>query len=103
VLTAARRLMPPAQVLSLDATCSGKPNALLIVPDDPTQPVLLMADRKGTGKADAVFVFKGHSNNIAFALFDSQGSGKPDLVGYFKDGQTAPYKVEPYHGQQVTG
>jgi len=95
-----RNADPPGQLYLLDVNCSGRVNAEIIEPDDPSKPLEMLLDTKGTGKINVIMVFKGRSDNIDYALYDTKGSGKVDLIGYFRDGEIEPYKVEPFRPRQ---
>jgi S1-C subfamily serine protease len=97
VLSETRGADPPSAEIHMDVLCTGRENAILVVPDDVNKSSYMLLDSKNSGKANIVFVFKGRSQNIDYALYDTRGAGTPDLIGYFHDGDRKPYRVEPYH------
>jgi S1-C subfamily serine protease len=97
VLRKTRSSDPPGAETHMDALCTGRENAIFVVPDDVNKASYMLLDTRGSGKANIVFVFKRRSENIDYALYDTKGAGTPDLIGYFHDGDWKPYRVEPYH------
>lgn len=97
VLGQTRSADPPGTQMHMDVLCTGRENAIMVVPDDVNKASYMLLDTRGSGKANIVFVFKGRSRNIDYALYDTKDTGTPDLIGYFHDGDWKPYKVEPYH------
>jgi len=86
---------PPGSATSFDSNCTGVVDMIVKLPDDPSQPGVVLLDTKHTGKIDAI-IFSKDREHPDYALYDTTGSGKPDLIGYFHNNEDEPYRVEKY-------
>ena len=77
-----------------DVDCYGKPDAVLILPDDPSKPAYLQVDPKHTGKITGVLVSKHRDGKFDYSLWDTKGRGKPDLMCVHEDGTATPTRCE---------
>lgn len=86
---------PPGSGSSYDSNCTGVVDMIIKLPDDLTQPGMVLLDTKHSGKVDTV-IFSNDREHPDYALYDTTGSGKPDLIGYFHNNEDEPYRVEKY-------
>ena len=89
------RRIRPVPGSSYDSNCTGVVDMIIKLPDDRTQPGMVLLDTKHTGKVDTV-IFSKDREHPDYALYDTTGSGKPDLIGYFHNNENEPYRVEKY-------
>lgn len=80
----------------IDMTCSGKADAVLIVPDNKTSPVEFQLDTNKDGRVDAVIYDRNRDGRWDDSLWDTDFDGKPDLVGFHPDGELKPSRFEKY-------
>jgi S1-C subfamily serine protease len=85
-----------AFVRTLDMDCSGKANAVLIIPDDTSQPVEFRMDTNTDGKTDAWIFDDDRDGKWDASYWDADFDGKPDLVGHHPDGVLKPARIEKY-------
>ena len=85
-----------AFVRTLDMDCSGKVNAVLIVPDDTSKPIEFRLDTNKDGKTDAWIVDHDRDGKWDISYWDTDFDGKPDLVGHHPDGELKPTRMEKY-------
>ncbi len=78
----------------LDLTCDGRPEAVLVIPDDVSKPIETHLDTNGDGKIDFVLVDENRDGNLDFQIADTNGDGKPDIVGFYRNGEDTPYRYE---------
>ena len=78
----------------LDLTCDGRPEAVLVIPDDASEPIETHLDTNGDGKIDFVLVDENRDGNLDFQMADTNGDGEPDIVGYYRNGEDTPYRYE---------
>lgn len=83
-------------IRTLDMDCSGKVNAVLVVPDDKSQPVEFLLDTNKDGKTDAWIFDDDRDGKWDASYWDTDFDGKPDLVGHHPDGGLKPARVEKY-------
>lgn len=83
---------------SFDTDCDGKPNAVLITPDDPNEPMLLQLDPDNTGKVTGVLVSSKRDGRWDISIWDTTGTGKPSLQCVHADGGIKPTRCEKYTG-----
>lgn len=82
----------------LDLDCFGKPDAVWLLPDDPTKPGTLQVDPNHTGKITGVLVSKNRNGTWDYSIWDTTGSGKADLRCFHKDGSATPTRCEKISG-----
>jgi S1-C subfamily serine protease len=80
-------------VFAIDTDCDGKRDALLAVPDDTTQPVMLGVDSNKNGRDDVVYVDKDGDMKFDYVVYDTDEDGKADLIGYDIDENLEPHRV----------
>jgi S1-C subfamily serine protease len=85
-----------ATVTPYDLLCTGKTNSEYIVPDMPTDPILLRVDRNGDGNGDVVFFDLKRRGKWDVSWWDEDYSGHWSLVGYHDDGTLKPTRFESY-------
>jgi S1-C subfamily serine protease len=83
----------------MDIGCTGKPNVVYVVPDDPERSIRLEIDHTASGRADFWIYDSNRDGKWDYSLISSKGDGKIDLIGYHPDGKVTPSRYEPYHGQ----
>jgi S1-C subfamily serine protease len=89
---------PPGTQQLIDFDCSGKPNAILIVPADPSQPILLQVDPKHTGKVTGVYVDEHRDGKWGISYWDTTNRGKADLKCYQTNADFNPTRCEKIEG-----
>jgi hypothetical protein len=99
VLYTGRNNQNNANIKAIDWACSGKVGALLVVPDDPTKPIVLMISSLDSGQTDIWFVDTTRRGKWDYELISSKHDGKIDLIGYDIDGNLRASRVEAYNGQ----
>jgi S1-C subfamily serine protease len=85
-----------AEVFDID--CFGKPDAVWVLPDDPTKPGRLEVDPNHTGKITGIFFSKTRDGKWDYSLWDTRGNGKPDLRCFHADGSPTPTRCEKISG-----
>jgi S1-C subfamily serine protease len=73
----------------VDIGCSGKANALLIVPDDPGQRAMLLWDRNGDGKADVRF-YLNRNMRPEYSEWDDEFDGSYKYRAEHENGEWEP-------------
>jgi len=86
---------PSGRAASFDSLCTGVVDMIIKIPDDPTQPGVILLDTKHKGKIDTI-LFCNDREHPDYALYDTTGAGKPDLIGYFHNRENEPYRIEKY-------
>ena len=96
-----------AEVISWDVYCTGKVNAVLVIPYKESDEVILKADRNGDGKNDLMY-FSQNTKDAAYSnswfdglkwlasVWDNDYDGEWDLVGIHEDGKLKPARFENY-------
>jgi S1-C subfamily serine protease len=86
-----RRLEDGSGTIELfDADCFGKPDAQLVIPDDPTKPARLELDQNHTGQVSGILFSKRRDGKWDYSIWDTTGSGKADLRCVHEDGSATP-------------
>ena len=85
------------QVL-MDIDCSGKPDAMVILPDSPSEPARLEVDTNHNGKIDGVIYSQSRDDNWDYSIWDTTGSGKADLKCSYDHGSHKPTRCEKIEG-----
>ena len=83
-------------VRALDMDCSGKVNAVLVVPDDTSKSIEFRLDTNKDGKTDVWIVDDNRDGKWDISYWDTDFDGKPDLVGHHPDGELKPTRMEKY-------
>jgi hypothetical protein len=78
-----------------DLDCTGKPNAILTVPDDPSKSIMLFIEGKGADP-NVLLIDTDRDGQWDISLYDIDKDGKPDMIGYHRNGELKPYRLEPY-------
>jgi len=81
-------------VKAFDYNCTGKTNAILIIPDDPKKRSTLGLDRNGDAKPDVIYVLDKKGKPL-LSNWDDNFDGKYDYRGAHTNGDWAPYKKTP--------
>jgi S1-C subfamily serine protease len=77
-----------------DADCFGKPDAQVVIPDDPTKPARLEVDPNHTGQISGIYFSKHRDGKWDYSIWDTTGNGKADLRCFHKDGSATPTRCE---------
>jgi len=85
-----------AFVRTLDTDCSGKVNAVLIIPDDKSLPIEFHMDLNKDGKTDVWILDEDRDGKWDISYWDTDFDGRPDLVGHHPDGDPKPTRMEKY-------
>lgn len=94
-----RRLKDGSGTIELfDADCFGKPDAQVVIPDDPTKPARLEVDPNHTGHISGIYFSKNRDGKWDYSIWDTKGSGKADLRCFHKDGSATPTRCEKISG-----
>lgn len=88
-----------AHIKLIDFFCTGRANAVFIVPDDVHRSVSLWLDTAGRGHPDVWIYDANRDHKWDYSLIASNPDGKVDLIGYHPDGGIIPSRYERYHGQ----
>lgn len=88
-----------AHIKLVDLFCTGRANAVLIVPDDVHKSIGLWLDTAGRGHPDMWIYDANRDHKWDYSLIASNHDGKVDLIGYHPDGGIVPSRYERYHGQ----
>jgi S1-C subfamily serine protease len=86
---------PAGTAASYDSNCTGVVDMIVNLPNDPSQPAVVMLDTQHKGKVDTM-IFSNDREHPDYALYDTTGAGKPDLIGYFHNNENEPYRIEKY-------
>jgi hypothetical protein len=90
-----RRLKDGSGTIELfDADCFGKPDAQVVIPDDPSKPTRLEVDPNHAGHISGIYFSKHRDGKWDYSIWDTTGSGKPDLRCIHKDGSATPTSCE---------
>ena len=89
-----------SNVFSYDTNCSGKINAEYIVPDKPSDPVMLRVDRNADGRADVMYFDFKRRGKWDLSFWHENYDGHWTLVGYHPDGSLIPSRFESYEAFQ---
>jgi hypothetical protein len=81
-----------------DLDCAGKPNAVLVTPDDANEPLFLRVDPARVGRVTGVLISERRDGKWNASIWDTTGSGKPDLQCVHADGGIRPTRCEKYSG-----
>lgn len=83
-------------VAAYDARCTGRVDVEIIVPDDPSRPIVLRADRNLDGKPDILLLDFSHQGQGHWDLsfWDSAFDGSWGLVGHHPGGAIEPSSYE---------
>lgn len=93
------RVKDPAGVgIAIDADCDGDMDGVMLLPDDASKPLFVMLDGNGDGDIDTWLLDFERDGVFDKSLYDTNSDGDPDLVGYYRNGETEPYRFEPYKG-----
>lgn len=82
----------------VDLSCQGKPDAILIIPEDASKPIRLLVDAQRTGKISGVYVSHGRDFKWDESYWDTSGGGQPDVKCYHTNGKIEPTRCEKYAG-----
>jgi S1-C subfamily serine protease len=83
-------------IRSVDLDCGGSANAVLLVPDDKSLPIVFRIDANRDGKVDGEIYDENRDGKWDVSLWDTDFDGTPDLVGLHPDGQLKPSRYERY-------
>jgi S1-C subfamily serine protease len=78
----------------IDGDCDGRPDAILVAPDDPREPIELRIDSNADGKIDIIILDFERDDKWDESYADTNGDGKPDSHGFHDDGSLHPTRVE---------
>lgn len=81
-------------VESKDFDCDGRPDGVLIIPDDASEEISLLIDTNEDGKVDYSLVDTDRDGQIDLEFSDTDFDGKLDLIGYYRKGENKPYRYE---------
>jgi S1-C subfamily serine protease len=96
VLQRGRNKRNDSDITLIDITCDGAWDLVYLVPDDVSDPILLMIDSKNTGKIDVIVFDTNRDGKWDFSHHDTDGDGAPNLVGYHPDGAVKASRFERY-------
>jgi S1-C subfamily serine protease len=85
-----------AIVISYDMFCNGKVSGNYIIPDKPSEAILLTVDRNGDNKTDILFFDFKRQEKWDLSFWDEHFDGHWTLVGYHDDGSLKPSRFESY-------
>ena len=85
-----------AYIRRMDTDCTGKVNAVLVIPDDNSRAVEFRIDTNMDGKTDAWILDKDRDGKWDVSYWDTDFDGKPDLIGHHPNGALKPASVEKY-------
>lgn len=74
---------------AIDLDCSGRVNALLVLPDDPGQRAYLLWDRNGDGKADVKY-YLNRAKEPEYSEWDDHFDGTYDYRAEYENGDWDP-------------
>ncbi len=78
----------------MDVDCSGKPDAIVILPDSPSEPAQIQVDTNHNGKIDGIIYSQSRDDNWDYSIWDTTGSGKADLKCFYLPGSHKPARCE---------
>lgn len=86
-----------------DFFCTGKANAMLVVPDDKSKEAWVSLDTNGDGEIDAVIYDPDRDGKWDISYWDTDFDGKPDLIGHHPDGSLLPSRTEKFRPGAAPG
>jgi hypothetical protein len=76
--------------------CTGKIDAVLVTPDDKSQPIVLKVDRNHDGRADLIFFDFKRRSKWELSWWDEDFSGEWTLVAYHDEETGLPSRWESF-------
>lgn len=85
---------PKGTYFTIDETCDGEADYVLLEPKSKREPLMYMFDDDLDGKIETVMFDYGWDGNIEEAFYDTDADGEPDMRGAFRKGEDEPYLME---------
>lgn len=92
VLETERTEDPPGEKRWIDLTCDGKIDGVIMLVDDPKEPLFTLIDNDGNGIVDEMMVDVERDGQFEFSAYDTDEDRKMDLIGYYRPGEDDPYR-----------
>lgn len=84
-----------ATVTGLDLNCDGETDAVLVVPDHGSEPILVLMDGDDDGDIDVWIVDSDRDGQWDISYYDIDGDGEADLAGAHPDGSISASSFKP--------
>lgn len=92
VLDTERTEDPPGEKRWIDLTCDGEIDGVVMLLDDPKEPLFVVIDNDGNGIVDEMMVDVERDGQFEYSAYDTDENRKMDLVGYYRPGEDDPYQ-----------